>query len=194
MRQCIGLHAWAGAGSPPTGHGLAVVPSLVHWHEVGRGCLPRGTEIACSQPNIMEFSHFAEEISGALRGLLLAAQGTCLNFSSFEAGWHQLCHLQVGCHVHVQGYAGCRVLWGKHGGKPGQWAGSWGCLLLCMIPQHPFRRAAVATGVCHPAFAMLWGAGTSQGAISAGKSERKRQIMAGLCHVLQQQHRNMSML
>lgn len=181
MRQCTDLHAW----------GWGRLPS--RWPWLGccvRGCLPRGMEIAWSQPSTMEFSHLAEEISG----LLLAAQGTCLNFSSFEAGWHQFCHLQVGYHVRVEGYAGCRVSRGRHGGKPGQWAGSWGCLLVCVSPQHPSRGAAVATGVCHAAFAMLWGTGTSQGAISAGKSEGMRQMVAGLCHVLQQQHRNTSML
>lgn len=68
-------------------------------------------------------------------------------------------------------------------------------MLTCVCePSAPFQGAAVATGVCHAAFAMLWGTGTSQGAISAGKSEGMRQMVAGLCHVLQQQHRNTSML
>lgn len=54
-----------------------------------------------------------------------------------------------------------------------------GCLVLCVSPQQPSRRTAVATEVCHAALAMLWGTGTSQGPINARKSEGKGQ-MAGL--------------
>lgn len=32
----------AGAGSPPTGPGLAVVPRLVHWREVGQRMAAQG--------------------------------------------------------------------------------------------------------------------------------------------------------
>lgn len=44
-------------------------------------------------------------------------------------------------------------------------------------PSAPFWKGA---RVCHAAHAMLWGTGTSQGAINARKSEGKGQ-MAGLC-------------
>lgn len=190
MRQCT----WSG-GSCGDAWGWGRLPSHRPW----LGCCAKpgalaggGAEDACPgiwklhAPNVAswDFPTWQKRFlgHGALRWLLLSpsAQGTCLNFPFFEAGWHQLCPLQVGCQVGVEGYAGCSALGGRHGGKPGQWAGSWGCFVLCGSPQHPSRRAAVATGVCHAALAMLWGTRMSQGAINARKSERKGQ-MAGLC-------------
>lgn len=55
----------AGASSLPAGPDLAVLLSLAHWHEGGKGHLPRGAEVAHSQPRTVGFSHLAGDVSGA---------------------------------------------------------------------------------------------------------------------------------
>lgn len=116
----------AGASSPAAGPGLAVVPRLAHGHEGGKGHLPRGAEV-CSQPGTVGFSHLAGDVSradgpgGGSCRVPLAAQGTCLSFPFFGAGWHLLCPLLPGCQVGAMGCAGCCA-----GGTVGSQAGGQG--------------------------------------------------------------------
>jgi len=106
----------AGVSSHPAGPGLAVVPSPARWHEVGKGHLPRGAEVACSQPGTVGFSCLAGDISGAggAGGLLLSpsgCSGVCLSFP-FGAGCHLLCPLRAGCQVGAVAVTRCRALCG----------------------------------------------------------------------------------
>lgn len=194
----------AGASSPPAGPGLAVVPSLAHWHEGGKGHLPRVAEVTRSQPGTVGFSQLAGDISGAggaggalAESLWLLEDRASVSPSLEQAGPSSACSdLTARCVPWA--VLGCRVLRGGAWWEARLVGRVLGMLGAVCKPSAPSRRGGRSHwslllgfcrvgGVCHA----VEHRGYHRDSSMPG-NPREKGGWPGCARVLQQQHRDTS--
>lgn len=182
----------AGASSPPAGPGLAVVPSLAHWHEGGKGHLPRDAEVPCSQPGTVGFSHSAGDVSGAGGTEAALAEShwllkECASvFPSLEQAGTSSAHstwLPGGCRGLCRGAvccAGGTVEIQASGQGPGDAQRCVRALSTLLEGRQQPLEFAMQHLPCQRGLLCCGAWGISQGVVNARKPERQR-WMDGLC-------------